>query len=45
MLPGLIAVFAERIVQVSFSIAIGNVELIHECFPKHSIETAEWNKT
>ena len=22
--------------KVSFSMAIGNVELVHECFPKHS---------
>ena len=41
LLPDLIAVFAERRQQVSFSTAIGNVKLMHECFPKHlSMETA-----
>ena len=35
LFPDLIAVFAERREQVPFSKAIGNVELMHECFIKH----------
>ena len=27
--------FTERKVKVPFSMAIGNLELMHECFPKH----------
>ena len=34
LLTDLIDVFAERGKQVPFSMAIGNVELMHECFPK-----------
>ena len=33
--------FASQKKQVPFSMAIGNAELMHECFPKHShMETA-----
>ena len=35
LLQDLIVVFAERREQVPFSMATGNVELIHECFSKH----------
>ena len=34
-LPKLTGVFAERKKQVTFSIAIENVELMHECSPEH----------
>ena len=34
-LPDLIAVFAQQREQVPFSMAMGNVELMHEYFPKH----------
>ena len=27
--------FASRIYQVQFCMAIGNVEIMHECFPEH----------
>ena len=33
--PDLIAVFVEQREQVPFSMAIRNVELVHECFKKH----------
>ena len=35
LLSDFIAVFANRREQVTFSKAIGNMELMHECFPKH----------
>ena len=34
LLIDLIAVFAEQSKQVAFSMAIGNVEHMHECFPQ-----------
>ena len=35
MLPDLITVFDERREEVALRMAIGNVELVHECFSKH----------
>ena len=38
--------FASRKRQTLFNMVTGNLELMHECFPKHSrMGTAEWNKT
>ena len=45
MLPDLIAVFAERIEQVPFSMAIGNMELMHKYFPKHLFASELSHKT
>ena len=48
LLTDLIAVFAEQRKQVPFSVAIGNVELMRECFPKRfctRIETEEEGET
>ena len=33
----LLIAFTEQIKKVPFSMAIGNVELLQECFPKHSM--------
>ena len=35
LLPDLITIFAKQSDQVTFSMAIGNVQLMHECLPKH----------